>query len=50
MVVMVRDKLAGTVYDPALPKAVFDLYVGSDPVSPSAKAAFAEGVPQFLSS
>lgn len=50
LVVMVRDKVAGTVVDAALPKAIFDLYLGSSPVSPPAKAAFAEGVPAFLAS
>lgn len=50
MVVLVRDKAVGTVVDAALPKAVFDLYLGSSPVSPAAKAAFAEGVPAFLAS
>lgn len=50
MVVVVRDKIAGTVTDAALPKAVFDLFLGSSPVSPEAKAAFAEGVPAFVSS
>lgn len=50
MVVLVRDKAAGTVVDAALPKAVFDLFLGSSPVSPAAKAAFAEGVPAFLAS
>lgn len=50
MVILVRDKPAGTVVDAALPKAVFDLYLGSSPISPAAKTAFAEGVPAFLSS
>lgn len=50
MVVLVRDKAAGTVVDAALPKAVFDLYLGPSPVSPAAKASFAEGVPAFLAS
>lgn len=50
MVFLVRDKLVGTVVDAALPKAIFDLYLGSSPVSPAAKAAFAEGVPAFLAS
>lgn len=50
MVVFVRDKMVGTVVDAALPQAVFDLYLGSRPVSPEAKHAFAEGVPAFLSS
>lgn len=48
MVVIVRDEVAGTVYDPSLPKAVFNMYLGSDPVSPPAKAAFAEGVPTLF--
>lgn len=50
MVILVRDKPAGTIVDAALPKAVFDLYLGSHPVSPAAKAAFAEGVPALLGS
>lgn len=50
MIVVVRDKVAGTVTNAALPKAVFDLYLGANPVSPAAKAAFAEGVPAFLRS
>lgn len=50
MVVLVRDQPAGTVVDAALPKAVFDLYLGASPVSPAAKAAFAEGLPSFLAS
>lgn len=50
LVVLVRDKVVGTVVDAALPSAIFDLYLGSSPVSPYAKAAFAEGVPAFLAS
>lgn len=50
LVVLVRDKQAGTVTDAALPKAIFDLYLGSNPVSREAKAAFAQGVPALLSS
>lgn len=49
-VVMVRDKVVGIIQDAALPKAVFDLYLGSNPVSPPAKDAFAEGVPALLNS
>ena len=50
MVVLVRDRPAGTVVDAALPEAVFALYLGDSPVSPEAKAAFAEGLPAFLAS
>lgn len=50
MVVFVRDKMAGTVVDANLPRAIFDLYLGSSPISPPAKDAFAEGVPAFLAS
>ncbi|CAN0227524.1 unnamed protein product [Discosporangium mesarthrocarpum] len=48
MLVLVQDKLVGVVKDPALPKAVFELYLGAYPVSESAKAAFAEGVSELL--
>ncbi|CAN0449232.1 unnamed protein product [Hapterophycus canaliculatus] len=50
MVGLVRDKLVGTIEDDVLPAAVFDIYLGADPVSSVAKAAFAEGVPPFLAS
>ncbi|CAM9195559.1 unnamed protein product, partial [Sphacelaria rigidula] len=49
-VVIVRDELAGIVTDSHLPKALFALYLGSNPVAPAAKAAFAEGVPDFVNS
>lgn len=50
LVVLVRDKEIGSVIDETLPASVFSLFLGSDPVSPVAKTAFAEGVPAFLAS
>ncbi|CBJ33403.1 Similar to Chalcone Isomerase [Ectocarpus siliculosus] len=50
LVVLVRDKEIGSVIDESLPASVFNLFLGSDPVSPVAKTAFAEGVPAFLAS
>ncbi|CAM9565800.1 unnamed protein product [Choristocarpus tenellus] len=48
MVVLVRDKAVGSIKDPSLPIAIFDLYLGSSAVSEVAKQAFAEGVSNLL--
>ncbi|CAM9579592.1 unnamed protein product, partial [Phaeothamnion confervicola] len=48
MVVLSDGKFIGEVKDAALAAAVFDLYVGKEPVSPAAKEAFASGLGGFL--
>jgi hypothetical protein len=38
----------GAITSPALVKALFDIYVGPDPVSADAKRAFAQGLADVL--
>ena len=38
----------GTIESPELVKALFGIYLGSDPVSPDAKAGFAQGLAALL--
>jgi len=44
LTILVREVVVGSIQDSALPAAIFDLYLGNDPVSPPAKAAFGVGV------
>jgi hypothetical protein len=37
------------IQSPVLSKALFDLYIGSDPVSPDAKESFGQGLAKLLS-
>ncbi len=38
----------GAIQSPVLCRALFDLYLGSDPVSPEARASFGQGVAALL--
>ncbi len=48
LLVIVRGQIATKIKDSKLPAAVFDMYLGEDPVSPPAKRSFEDGLKKML--
>ncbi len=48
LLVIVREQIAAKIRDSKLPVAVFDMYLGEDPVSPPAKRSFEDGLKSLL--
>ncbi len=48
LLVIVRGNIATKIKDSNLPAAVFDMYLGEDPVSPPAKRSFEDGLKRML--
>ncbi len=48
LLIVVRDQISATIRDSKLPVAVFDMYLGEDPVSPPAKRSFEDGLKNLL--